>query len=144
MFGQVSPTRVLTPNASLTFRIDSDITDEQLAASETDFESMPELMRNLIGELLFFQSNPVSIDTTPTADGAPRLSRVEVADEQFLDDVAELAALVFGDSEVVLADEVIEGIDVNVELGTGYLELRAAIDAGQTPDPAVTQGESGG
>ncbi len=132
VFGQVSPSRVLTPNAALTFRIVSDITEGQLAASEARFESIPEMMRNLIGELLFFQSNPVSIDSVPEGEeGAPVVTRVEVAQEQFLDDVEELSALVFGESEVVLADEVIDGIDVVVTLGTGYLDFRVAVDAGE-------------
>ncbi|MEO1057774.1 MAG: hypothetical protein AAFY28_12740 [Actinomycetota bacterium] len=132
VFGQVSPTRVLTPNAALTFRVVSDVTEGQLAASDAKFESIPEMMRNLIGELLFFQSNPVSIDSVPDGEeGAELVTRVEVAQEQFLADVEELSALVFGESEVVLADEVVEGIDVVVTLGTGYLDFRAAVDAGE-------------
>lgn len=132
VFGQVSPTRVLTPNAALTFRVVSDVTEGQLSASDAKFESLPEMMRNLIGELLFFQSNPVSIDSVPEGEeGAAVVTRVEVAQEQFLSDVEALSALVFGESEVVLADEVIEGVDVVVTLGTGYLDFRAAVDAGE-------------
>ena len=137
VFGQVSPTRVLTPNAALTFRIDSDITEGQLAASDVKFESIPEMMRNLIGELLFFQSNPVSIDSVPGDDPAEVVTRLEVTQQQFVSDVEALAEFVFGEFEVVLADEVIEGIDVVVTLGTGYLDFRTAVDAAMIEDPAA-------
>ena len=137
VFGQVSPPRVLTPNAALTFRIDSDITEGQLAASDGKFESIPEMMRNLIGELLFFQSNPVSIDSVPGDDPAEVVTRLEVTQQQFVSDVEALAEFVFGEFEVVLADEVIEGIDVVVTLGTGYLDFRTAVDAAMIEDPAA-------
>ena len=139
VFGQVSPTRVLTPNAALTFRIDSDITEGQLAASDVKFESIPEMMRNLIGELLFFQSNPVSIDSVPGDDPAEVVTRLEVTQQQFVSDVEALAEFVFGEFEVVLADEVIEGIDVVVTLGTGYLDFRTAVDAAMIEDPAAEE-----
>ncbi|MEM8619279.1 MAG: hypothetical protein AAGF73_06125 [Actinomycetota bacterium] len=141
VFGQVSPTRVLTPNGGLTFRVDSNVTEGQLASSDVKFESLPEMMRNLIGELLFFQSNPVSIDSVPGDDAAEVATRLEVAQEQFIGDVETLAELVFGESEVVLADEVIEGIDVVVTLGTGYLDFRASVDVGEIEEPNVDEAD---
>lgn len=123
VFTQISPALVSTPSTGLSFRLEVGFDEEQLEA-EGSFGSNSEAARRLIGEVLFFQGNVVSVDTAPTESGASAVSRVEVADAQFLDDAEEFAPILFGESEVVLADERIEGVDVVVTVGTGYLDLR--------------------
>jgi hypothetical protein len=123
VFTQISPSLVSTPSTGLSFRLEVGFDDDQLAAGSS-FGSNSEAARQLIGEVLFFQGNVVSVDTVVAEGGAPTVSRVEIADDQFLDDAEEFAPILFGESEVVLADERIEGVDVVVTVGTGYLDLR--------------------
>lgn len=134
VFAQVSPALVATPNQALTFRIEAPFTDRQLEASDGIFETTSELNRRLIGELLFFQGNIVSIDATPAEAGAATVTRIEVADERFVDDMREFAPLMFGESEVTVAPIVLDGVDAVVHLGTGYIDLKVAEAAG-TVDP---------
>lgn len=122
VFSQVSPALVSSPNDGLVFRLEVRYSDEQLAESENRFTSRSQVSRTLVGELLFFKANVVSVDPAGAAAGAPEVTRLEVAQEQFIDDLQELAPLVFGDVEVVLAPVVLDGVDVVVKLGTGYLE----------------------
>jgi hypothetical protein len=124
VFAQVSPELVSTASPGLSFRIEVGFDEEQLAGSDGLFASNSQAARRLIGEILFFQGNVVSVDTTELPDGAPAVSRVEVADEQFLADAEEFAPILFGESEVVLADSVLEGVDVVVKVGTGYIDFR--------------------
>lgn len=124
VFAQVSPGLVSTPNQALSFRIEACFDDEQIEASDGLFESTSELTRELIGELLFFQGNIVSVDTSPCEGGAPEVSQVEVSQERFLEDVIFFSSLVFGESEVVVADTLIDGVDVTVRLGTDYIATK--------------------
>lgn len=123
VFGQVSPALVSTPNQALAFQLVAPYTDEQLALA-ADGASSAEIMRQLIGELLFLQGNVVSVQTAPRAEGAPERTQIDVADERFLDDVESSTKVLFGPSDVVLADTILDGADVVVTLGTAYLELR--------------------
>ena len=49
-----------------------------------------------------------------------------MASEETLAAMEELGPLMFGEVEVVLAKELIDGIDVVVRLGTSFLEAQAA------------------
>ncbi len=126
VFTQVSPALVSKPNQALSFRIVARFNEAQLDDSDGLFESNSELMRRVIGELLFFQANPVSTDIAPATEGAPSITRVEVADPRFVDDLEEFAPVAFGESEVVVAPRVIEGVDVVVTLGLDYIETKKA------------------
>jgi hypothetical protein len=126
VFTQVSPALVSKPNQALSFRVVARFDEAQLAESDGLFESNSELMRRVIGELLFFQANPVSTDIAPATEGAPSITRVEVADPRFVDDLEEFAPVAFGESEVVVAPRVIEGVDVVVTLGLDYIETKKA------------------
>ena len=72
VFAQVSPALVSTPNLGRTLRIVAPFSDEQITASEGAFESTSELMLDVIGSMLFFQANVVSVDTQPAPGGAVR------------------------------------------------------------------------
>ena len=119
---QISPSLVSTPNPGLTFRLEVRYSDEQLAEVEDVFASRSQVSRTLIGELLFFQANVVSVDPTAASGGAPGLTRIEVAEERFVEELAEFAPLMFGESEVVVAATLVDGVDAVVKLGTGYLD----------------------
>jgi len=141
VFAQISPALVSTPNPALSFRLEIDFTDEQLLAGGANFETASDLGRQLIGELLFFGSNVVSVDLTETGSGAQSVTEILVADEWFLPDMNEFAPILFGESNVELATELIDGVDVVVALGSDYLRREVDRDeitesnADDTVDP---------
>lgn len=143
VFTQVSPSLVARPGEALSFRMEARYNETQLEASEGLFESNSELMRRAIGELLFFQANPVSTAIAPAEEGAPSITRIEVADPRFVDDMELLAEPLFGPSEIVVASTVIQGIDVVVELGTGYIDLRVEDEARSNGGESAATGAGG-
>ena len=139
VFAQVSPALMSTPNPGLTVRLEVPFTDEQLAAS-AEFETSSELARNLVAELLFFQANVVSVDTTPAPEGASTRTEVDVAEERFLADTEDAAPVLYGPSTVEVASTVIEGVDVVVRLGTAYLDRETVGPSGDDPEGLDTDG----
>jgi len=125
VFAQTSPARVSAPNPGPVFRIVIPINDDQLEASGSSLTSRRNLAVNLVGLLLFLEANVGSVDATPAADGASEVTRVEVADPDYVPTMEELGPQIFGDVEVVVADELVDGIDVVVVLGTGYFEIES-------------------
>ena len=77
-------------------------------------------------QFLFLEANVASVDATQDPDGAPAVTRIEVADPDFADGMRELGLVIFGEVDVVVAERLIDGIDVVVRLGTDYLESQAA------------------
>jgi len=130
VFAQVSPALVSSPNPAMSFRIEARYTDEQLSDANDLFESSAELVREMTRELLFFQANVISIDTASAPDGAPVITRIEVSDERFVDDMEVAGPIFFGESVVVVSSTVLDGVDAVVILGTGYLDLRVRNDEG--------------
>jgi hypothetical protein len=57
---------------------------------------------------------------------------IEVAEARFIPDMEAIAPVVFGESKVVLASTLIEGIDAVVTLGTDYI-------AKQSSDPTTDE-----
>lgn len=127
VFAQVSPALVSTPNLALSLRIVAPFSDEQIAAGGGRYVSTSELVLDVIGEMLFFQANIVSADTQPAPGGAATVTRIEVAEERFIEDMQALAAVVFGESEVVPAPTLIEGVDAVVTLGTDYITKKGPV-----------------
>ena len=128
VFAQISPSLVSKPNQALSFRVVSRFNDEQLATSNDLFESNSELARRFIGELLFYQANVVSADTSPALEGASVETRMEVADARFIDDLEALAGPAFGGAEVVVSTAVLQGVDVIIILGTDYIDYKVELD----------------
>jgi hypothetical protein len=141
VFAQISPALVSTPNPALSFRLEIDFSDEQLLAGGGNFETASDLARQLIGELLFFGSNVVSVDLTEISSGAQSVTDIAVADEWFIPEMNEFAPILFGESNVELATELIDGVDVVVALGSDYLRREVDRDeitdsnTGDTVDP---------
>jgi hypothetical protein len=130
VFAQISPALVSTPNPAMSFRIEARYSDEQLEATGDLFESSSELVREMTRELLFFQANVISTDTVAAADGAPEITRIEVSDKRFIEDMELAGSIFFGESVVVVSSTVLDGVDAVVILGTGYLDLRELNDEG--------------
>ena len=146
VFAQISPARVSAPNPGPVFRLEIPITAAQLAASDSGLASRQEIALEAIATLLFLDGNVVSVDATPSPDGAPLVTRIEAASEEIFAAMEELGLPTFGEVEVVLAKELIDGIDVVVRLGTSYLDAQAAQAVAvevvepnaSTPDDAAT------
>lgn len=141
VFAQVSPGLVSTPNTGLKTRVVVGYTDEQLGSGDGLYDSNADVARGIIGQLLFLQGNVVSVDTSPT--GAPEVSVIEVADPRWLEETRAAADLLFGPSEVSVATTVIEGVDVEVVLGTSYLQRLAGADDETTDEVTDTVARDG-
>jgi len=120
VFAQVSPGLVSTPNTGLKVRIVANFTDEELAGANGQYDSTSDLLVELIGRLVFLSGDVISVDSAPT--GAPAVTIIEVADERQLQETIDAADALLGEADVRVAETVIEGVDVQVTLGTSYLE----------------------
>ncbi len=143
VFAQVSPALVSTPNPGLKIRVVASYTDEQIAESNGLFTSRAGLLADFIGQMLFLQNNVVSVAADET--GAPDVTVIEVADPRLLEQVRESAPAVFGEAEVLLADRVLEGIDIEVDLGMSYIArqmVRSGVDGDVSGAPADTGASS--
>lgn len=142
LLAQISPTRVSAPGDGLIFRVVVPFSDEQLAASGGLFGSRSEVAQTVVGEMLFFQNNVISVDTAAAAAGAPDVTRIDVADEQFVDQLQASAFVIYGEADALLATEVIDGVDAVITLGTSYFDKKAASadadDSASEPDVADT------
>lgn len=126
VFGEIAPGLVSAPNESLSFQLIARFTDDQVVAAG-EGSTTASLMHDLITELLFAQGNVVSVQTSPAAEGAAQVTRLEVADKDFIDAVEAVAPVLFGEVEVVESTRLVEGVDVVAVLGTAFLERRAEI-----------------
>ena len=138
VFAQISPARVSTPNPGPVFRVEIPINDAQIAASDSGFASRRAIGLNVMELLLFLQANVASVDATQNPEGAPAVTRIEVADPDRADSMRELGLEIFGEVDVVVSEQLIDGIDVLVRLGTDYLEARAVTSDAPTTDDAGT------
>ena len=143
VFAQVSPARVSTPNEGLVYRVEVPITDAQLDAEGSPFATRSDVARSALGQLLFLQANVVSVDVTPNPEGAPVKSRVEVADEQFVAGLEMSLGSVFGEVELVMSDELIDGVDVVMRIGTGYFDALGGDADASSDDDADTVAADG-
>ncbi len=160
VFAQISPARVSTPNQGPVFRIEIPISDQQVQASDAEFDSIDEVGRSVIAQVLFVSANVASVDLTASGEDAPAVTQMIVDSESDIAGGEALAATFFGDIEVVVAEDLIDGIDLRVRLGTDYLSHLGAPStsaAGQqdgsddgadtsgssTPSDAVTVGTDG-
>jgi hypothetical protein len=139
VFAQIAPSKVAAPNPSLTFRIESRFTDEQLAGYEVN---NADLVRDVIRVLLFLQANVISVDTS--SGGAPAVTESYVADPTLVDQVEEGWSILFGEVTVSPAEARIPGVDATVILGESYLVLRDEritadrANSGNTPEEEET------
>lgn len=132
VFAQISPGLVSSTSTGMRVRVVAPFTSEQLAAA--GYESSSAMLLDFISLMMFVQASVVSIDSTPT--GAGEVTLVEPADESGLRQIESGVEELFGPSDLRLAETVIDGVDLVVTLGTGYLDLYGAA-AGSAPDPST-------
>ena len=132
VFGQIAPAAVAAPNAGLTFRVVSSLSDEQLAASG---RTNTDVAYAAISALQFIGANVVSATTSGDAPG--ERSRIEVADQSLVPGT-EAADILFGALDVTVAERPIAGVDAVLTLGTAYLDLLATGASPTSTVPATT------
>jgi hypothetical protein len=123
LFGQIAPGRVSAPNPSIAVRLVVPFSDEQLGDRGW---TNADVAYRAASQVLFLRGNVISVDTT--ADEAPATTRVEVIQPGISTAGAEA---VFGELDVVEADERIVGVDAVLHLGETYLEFLDAADAAE-------------
>jgi hypothetical protein len=135
VFGAISPSLVSKPNESLAFKLVVGFDDSQVAALGEDADgsavTKESMTLRFIGELLFEQANIVSVDLSDAPESLPQRTQLYVADEALVDDVRNASPRFFTDADVVVADEVTDGVDVVVVLGSDYLAERADLIAAE-------------
>lgn len=120
VMGQLAPGRVAVPNPLLSFRVEVNFSDEQLAPFGV---SNADVARDVISVLLFLQANVVSVDTSPGV--APSSSQAAVADPDLVDQVADGWRDVFGPIDIAVAEIALARVDATITLGEAYLDLRS-------------------
>ena len=121
VLGSIAPSRLGAPLDAPTMRLVG-------GYSEADLEGVDlnraDVMQICLDRLLFAQTNVVSVSDHPGA-GAPEITQIRVADPSIVEAVVELYGNVCGTTEVSVADVVVDGVDIEVELGQAFLdELR--------------------
>ena len=104
VFGQIAPARVAAPNPSLTFRIETSFTAEDLEAIGAN---SADVAYDAIKRLLFVQANVVSVVTR--SGEVPEITQAFVADRSRIDVVEDNYPLVFGDLDVHSGDRADRG-----------------------------------
>lgn len=117
-FGAIAPSRLGAPIDGPTFRVVSSYDDEDLGELN---ENRSDVLKLSIDRLLFQRTNVVAVADLP-GDGAPDVTQFRVADPLLVDDVRDVFGGLFGPSEVTAADVIIDGIDIEVELGLSLID----------------------
>jgi hypothetical protein len=140
VFAQISPALVSTPNPGFKVRVVSQYTDDQVAQTDGLFDSSTDVARTFIDQMLSLQNNVVSADTA--AQGAPDVTLVVVTDPRRVDEVRAAAEALFGQTEVRVAETVLDGVDLDVTLGMTYLirEMVRVDLAGEAPSDGQPEG----
>ena len=135
VFAQISPALVSTPNPGLKVRVTAQYTDDQVAQTRGLYDTSSDVARAFIALVLFLQNNVVSADTAPV--GAPDVTVIVVTDPRRVAETEAAAEALFGETEVRVAETVLDGVDVDVTLGMSYLLRETArlggADGGQPP-----------
>jgi hypothetical protein len=89
-----------------------------------------DVLKRAIDGLIFTQVNVVSVADVAGSE-VPEVTRIVVADPSVIEGVEQTYGPLFGEIEVVAAEVVIEGVDIEVTLGKSYLgELGGSNAAG--------------
>lgn len=112
----IAPARMGAPFEGPTVRVLAHFDPEDL---EPLGQNNADVARQAINRLLFAKVNVVSFGQVETA---PAATLIEVADANALETAEQAYGSLFGDSEVRVAESLIEGIDLQITLGRAYLE----------------------
>jgi len=128
VFGGISPALVTTPNESLTVSLVVRFDPDDVAELGTAVDGTPitktSMTRRFIGELLFAQANVVGVDLATAPEEVPEITQLFVATESMEQEVRGLTERFFGDAEVIVADRLLDGVDVVAVLGADFLDQR--------------------
>lgn len=131
VFGAISPGLVSTPNESLSVMLVVGFDEADVAALGETADGTPiskaSMSRRFVRELVFKQANIVAVDLAETPEAIPETTQLFVTNESIEVDVRELSERFFGDAEVIVADRLIDGVDVIVVLGANFLDQRAEL-----------------
>ena len=126
-FGAIAPGRLGAPIDGPTFRVVSGYSEADLVDLAALGKNRSDVLKLTLDRLLFNRTNIVAIADLPGA-GAPEITQFRVADPLIIDDVRAVFGDLFGPLEVTAADVVIEGVDIELELGRSYIDtLRGEI-----------------
>jgi hypothetical protein len=131
VFGSISPGLVSTPNESVSMMLVVGFDEEDVAAlgetADGTAISKASMTRRFIGELIFKQANIVAVDLAETPGAVPKTTQLFVSDPRLEDEVRATSERFFGDAEVIVAERLIDGVDVVVVLGENFLVQRAEL-----------------
>ncbi len=131
VFGSISPGLVSKPNESLSFSLVVGFEPGEVAELGEEASGSPitktSMTRRFIGEMLFAEANIVSVDLADAPGSVPAVTRIEITDARFEDEVRAVSERFFGDAEVVVAETITDGVDAVVVLGADFLEQRAEL-----------------
>lgn len=123
VFAQIAPARVGAPLSGATFRLESVFATDDLVGVVVDGVpvSGADIALLAVDRIRAASGNVLSVSAT-AAGLAPQVTRVLVANDDQIEVAAQSFALLFGPVEVSLAEERIDGVDVQVMLGLSFLE----------------------
>lgn len=119
VLGAVAPGRLGAPIDGPTFRLASGYADADLEGLD---KNRSDVVKIAIDRLRFSRTNVVAVADLPDS-GAPEITQFRVVDPLLIEDVRAAFGEMFGASEVTAADVVIEGVDIEVELGRSFIEM---------------------
>jgi len=119
VFASIAPARRGAPLDGPTARIVSGFSDDDAASVGMN---RSDLMIAAIHAVLATDTNVVSVVDMPGA-GVPDHTRVQVGDERDIEVVWSLLGDTFGDMQVVVVDQPIQGVGMEIFLGRDYLDL---------------------
>ena len=123
VFAQIAPARVGAPLSGATFRLESVFASDDLTGVVVDGVpvSGADIALLAVDRIRAASGNVLSVSAT-SSGLAPQVTRVFVADDDQIEIAAQSFALLFGTVEVSLAEERIDGVDVQVVLGVSFLD----------------------
>lgn len=138
VLASVAPARIGAPLDAPTFRVVSRFDDDQLDELGVN---RSDVIRAALDRLLFIGANIVSV--VDVADGdVPTATVMELADPATRPAVEEAYGEIFGEIDVHGDDAPIDGIDIVVTIGTGFVDhAGGALDAdvaSSSPDDSTT------
>jgi hypothetical protein len=136
VMGAIAPGRVGAPLEAPSFRVTMGFTDADL---EPYGLRGSDVLKQAIARLLFSQVNVVSVAELPGTE-VPDQSTFVVADASTVEGVRAGYTGAFGDIEVLVAQALIEGVDIELVLGRDFLDLMGSISAPEVTGSGVDDG----
>jgi hypothetical protein len=131
VFGSISPGLLSAPSESLSVMLVVGFDEDDVEALGETADGMPiskaSMTRRFIGELSFAQANVVAVDLADTPGAVPDTTQLLVSSDVLEQEVRSLSERFFGEAEVIVADRLIDAVDVVIVLGADFLVQRAEL-----------------